>query len=71
MAAPVSAAPPVDPKVIQQYHIVSVTAAGVRIRDTGPPQYTLVDANARGVVHQALVGAAFYEVWPPTARNGE
>jgi hypothetical protein len=65
MAAPVSAAPPVDPKVIQQLHIVSVTAAGVRIRDTGPPQYTYLDAQTRGPVHQASVGASTYEIWPP------
>jgi hypothetical protein len=69
MSTPVSAAPTLDPRAIQNYHIVAVSTTGVRTPvEVGPNTHqTYAEAQAKATAAQAALGttvAAVIEIWP-------
>jgi hypothetical protein len=65
----VSPAPSLDPRVIQPYHYVAVTSAGVRTNITNQAtpaagSHTVAEAQAVAATLLASTGAAVVEIWP-------
>ena len=69
MATPVSAAPPLDPRVIHPYRFVAVSTTGVRtpVESSASQHHTVPEAQAKAAAIQAQLGttvAAIVEIWP-------
>lgn len=67
MATPTNQAPAIDPRVIQSYRFVAVSATGVRtpVDPGGGSHHRAEEAVAIANTLKATTGAAFVEVWPP------
>lgn len=69
MATPVSAAPPIDPRVIQNYRFVAVSTTGVRTPVESSPSlhHTYAEAQTKAAAIATQLGsttAAIVEIWP-------
>jgi len=66
MPTPVTAAPTIDPRIIQHYHFVAVSSTGVRtLAEPGAgSHHTYAEAQAKAATLATQTGASYVEIWP-------